>query len=51
LPPTPISNPGLVALNAATNTPKTRNYYFQVIDAEAGRHIFVETLEEHRSNH
>lgn len=51
LPPTPISNPGLVALDASTNTPKTKNYYFQVIDAEAGRHVFVKTLEEHKNNH
>lgn len=51
LPPTPISNPGLIALDASTNTPKTKNYYFQVIDADEGRHVFVKTLEEHKSNH
>ncbi|MCR4741496.1 MAG: endolytic transglycosylase MltG [Treponema sp.] len=51
LTPTPISNPGLVALDAATNTPKTNYFYFQVVDEEAGKHVFVRTLEEHASNH
>lgn len=51
LTPTPISNPGLVALDAATNTPKTNYFYFQVADEKAGKHVFVRTLEEHASNH
>ncbi len=50
LPPGPISNPGLVALNAATNTPKTNYYFFQVIDPAAGRHVFTSTFEEHKVN-
>ncbi len=51
LPPGPISNPGLVALNAATNTPKTSYYFFQVADAEEGKHVFNTTFEEHKINH
>lgn len=51
LPPGPISNPGLVALSASTNTPKTNYYFFQVINPEEGRHIFTTTFEEHRDNH
>ena len=43
LTPTPISNPGLVALDAATNTPKTNYFYFQVVDEKAGKHVFVRT--------
>lgn len=51
LPPGPISNPGLIALDAATNTPKTSYYFFQVADAEAGKHVFNTTFEEHKINH
>lgn len=51
LPPGPISNPGLIALDAATNTPKTSYYFFQVADAEAGKHVFNSTFEEHKINH
>lgn len=51
LPPGPISNPGLIALNASTNTPKTNYYYFQVIDEEKGKHVFNSTFEEHIINH
>lgn len=51
LPPSPISNPGLVALDAATNTPKTSYYYFQVADESKGSHVFTQTFEEHKENH
>lgn len=51
LPPGPISNPGLVALDAACNPPKTNYYFFQVADASAGRHVFTTTFEEHKINH
>ena len=51
LPPGAISNPGLVALNAATNTPKTDYYFFQVADADAGRHVFTKSFDEHVDNH
>ena len=50
LPPGPISNPGLVALDAATNTPKTNYYFFQVVDPSEGRHVFTSTFEEHKVN-
>ena len=51
LPPGPISNPGLVALNACTNTPNTDFYFFQLTDATAGRHSFTETFDEHKASH
>lgn len=51
LTPGPISNPGLVALNAATNTPKTKYYYFQVENEQKGSHVFTSTFEEHKENH
>ena len=51
LPPGAISNPGLVALDAATNTPKTNYYFFQVTDAAEGRHVFSENFEEQIENH
>ncbi|MCR4579754.1 MAG: endolytic transglycosylase MltG [Treponema sp.] len=50
LPPGPISNPGLVALDAATNTPETNYYFFQVVDPSEGRHVFTTTFEEHKVN-
>lgn len=51
LPPTAISNPGLVSLEASTNTPKTDYYFFQVNNPEKGTHVFTKTLEEHNENH
>ncbi len=51
LPPGPISNPGLISLNASANTPKTNYYYFQIVDQNAGRHVFTSTFEEHIENH
>lgn len=50
LPPGPISNPGLVALDASTNTPKTQYYFFRVVDADAGRHVFSKDFDEHVQN-
>lgn len=47
LPPTPISNPGLVALKAAANPPKTNFYYFRLVDSEKGSHYFSTDFEEH----
>ena len=49
LPPGAISNPGLVALNAAIKPAKTTYKYFRVVDEVAGRHVFTETLEDHNS--
>lgn len=51
LTPGPISNPGLVALNATINTPKTNYYFFQVNDEQKGNHIFTHTFEEHKEKH
>ncbi|MCQ2981554.1 MAG: endolytic transglycosylase MltG [Treponemataceae bacterium] len=50
LPPTAISNPGLVALKAAANPPQTKYWYFQVVDEAAGRHVFEKDLDEHAYN-
>ncbi len=46
LPPTPISNPGLVALNAALY-PQKSNYLYYLSKPQSGETIFSETLEEH----
>ncbi|WP_027727604.1 endolytic transglycosylase MltG [Treponema sp. C6A8] len=51
LTPGPISNPGLIALDAAANTPKTDYYFFQIADQGAGRHVFSTTFEQHKVNH
>ena len=51
LTPGPISNPGLTALDAATNTPKTPYFFFQVENENTGKHVFTETFEEHKINH
>ena len=50
LTPGPISNPGLTALDAVINTPKTPYFFFQVKDEEIGSHVFTETFEEHKIN-
>lgn len=47
LPPAPICNPGLVAVEAAFKPAKTDYLYFVVKDPSAGRHQFSRTLEEH----
>ena len=49
LPPGAISNPGLIALDAAVNPAKTTYKYFRVIDEQAGRHAFSENLEDHNT--
>ena len=51
LTPGPISNPGMVALQAAANPPKTNYYFFQVADANEGRHVFTSTFDEHKASH
>ncbi len=47
LPPGAISNPGLIALKAAANPPRTKYYFFKLIDANKGIHHFSEDLDEH----
>ncbi|MCL2629563.1 MAG: endolytic transglycosylase MltG [Alphaproteobacteria bacterium] len=49
LPPTPIANPGLAAIQAAFE-PEQHNLYYFVADGTGG-HIFAETYEQHRENH
>lgn len=48
LPPTPISNPGLLSLKAAANPAKT-NYLYYISDKN-GINRYAETLEQHNSN-
>ncbi len=48
LPPTPISNPGLSAINAVRN-PKSNPYYYYIHDNDGNIH-YGKTLEEHNKN-
>ena len=47
LPPSPISNPGIVALKAAANPPKTDYYYFTLNDEMNGTHTFSKSFSSH----
>ena len=47
LPPTPISNPGMVALLAAAAPPETDYFYFTLTDSEAGSHTFSKSFDAH----
>jgi UPF0755 protein len=47
LPPGPISAPGSVALRASFNPAPSDYFYFRLTDAQAGRHYFSHTLDEH----
>ncbi len=48
LPPTPISNPGLSAIEAVLNPVETEYYYY--LTASDGTTYYAETLDEHNSN-
>jgi len=49
LPPGPISNPGLDAIDAALN-PKAGPYLYYLSDPETGDTIFARDFEEHKKN-
>lgn len=46
LPPTPIGNPGLSSLDAALD-PEDTDYFYFILDRNAGYHRFSRTLAEH----
>lgn len=50
LPPTPISNPGLDALNAVAFPAETPYYFFRARCDGSGFHNFAVTFEEHLGN-
>jgi UPF0755 protein len=50
LPPGPISNPGLAALQAVASPAQSNYYYFQARCDGSGLHNFAETLEQHQQN-
>jgi hypothetical protein len=50
LPPGPISNPGLAALQAVAAPAKSNYFYFQARCDKSGLHNFAETLEQHQQN-
>lgn len=49
LPPTPIGNPGLNAIDAALN-PESSPYWFYLNDQETGKAHYAVTNEEHNAN-
>ena len=49
LTPTPISNPGMSSIEAALK-PADTNYYYYVLNPEAGTHVFASTIDEHNAN-
>ncbi len=51
LPPGPICNPGIIALNAAFNPEKTDYLYFLLEDPQKGVHTFSKSLAEHNRSY
>ena len=51
LPPGPICNPGLTAIDAAFNPENTDFLYFLLEDAEKGTHTFSRSLAEHNRSY
>jgi UPF0755 protein len=51
LPPGPISNPGLAALEAVAHPVESNYYYFQAKCDGSGLHNFAETFEQHQQNY
>jgi UPF0755 protein len=49
LPPGPISNPGLLAIQAALN-PKTTEFNYFLSDPKTGKMVFSRTIDEHNAN-
>ena len=49
LPPGPINNPGMAAINAALN-PAESNYYFFCSNLKTRQFYYAETLAEHEQN-
>jgi UPF0755 protein len=50
LPPTPISNPGLVSLQAVAHPAESDYFYFNARCDGSGYHEFARTFEEHLQN-
>ena len=50
LPPGPISNPGLSALEAVANPSQSNYYFFQAKCDGSGLHSFAETFAQHQMN-
>lgn len=49
LPPSPISSPGLGAIEAAAN-PTSSNYWYYLSDPKTGKTIYAKTLDEQNKN-
>jgi UPF0755 protein len=50
LPPSPICNPSLAAIEAAVNPAETTYLYFRAACDNSGKHLFAETFDEHLEN-
>jgi UPF0755 protein len=50
LPPGPISNPGLAAIEAVASPADTPYFYFRAACDGSGRHLFAQTYDEHLAN-